>query len=586
MIFHYPNNKFIEDGRNNRLLIEGFAFLIANPTSFAAIQVDAEPTEDSATYMQNVEFLFEGGVLKVFAGGKRITNITKLLFIMSESEVSAAQDQMYRRNMAGNNEEVGRQKVFSPDVKLALQAAIEKLAVAHGITIAENINFFNDKFILYMFPLLRTMANSSTNFYKVLEDLRFIEDSSGHNDGYMLPHAMMEQTNISDALKILVGTSSKTLTRFVAHNVVRKTDLVKSLSPQLLDILINHSGKIFASGTGQVEPNVKILTCYEDILLDVFLYVRFVMDMFSNNIDHANKFLTNRKKAGENYRTNRKVANFLAENLTPAKIFNVIDDQDNYLSTLGDVVNQFSEYKEANSIPGKLRTQYPNGLELPKNWKTLKELHDKVSADYNKIKAEDNNKVIEYSPTEFQLHGMVKENIELMLPSEGSVLVSWGKSQSHCVASYADRAAMKSCIIMGVKVDGVHTYTLELRSHEIQRPIKAEEQLVNDVKEILNATSPAIERETVLACDVVQFRGNHNSNPEPEHKAIVLDMLKEVFLGGINGRDMMNEIMNLQRALEAGNYNAAPDQLAQGGALQVEALNFQGIDAQLRANGV
>src|SRR5689334_2925544 len=99
MIFDYPNNKFIEDGRTDRLLVQGFAFIVSNPVSAAALgRVDAQPDEDAATILKDVEFIFVDGLLKIRSENVRITDISKLLFIMSESEVSAAQEQMYRRN--------------------------------------------------------------------------------------------------------------------------------------------------------------------------------------------------------------------------------------------------------------------------------------------------------------------------------------------------------------------------------------------------------------------------------------------------------------------------------------------------------
>jgi PcfJ-like protein len=188
---------------------------------------------------------------------------------------------------------------------------------------------------------------------------------------------------------------------------------------------------------------------------------------------------------------------------------NILNDNGNYQSHLSDVVRQCNEYKSPSSIPPKLRTEYPNGLELPKNWKTLKELHDKVSVEYSKIKAEDNNKPIEYTPEEFQLHGLKEGNIELILPSEGATLVAWGKDQSHCVASYADRAARKELMILGVRVDDVHKYTLELRIHEKHIPrVKSEKVTTNaeDILELNVESDYQIER----TVEIYQFRTQEN----------------------------------------------------------------------------
>jgi hypothetical protein len=573
MIFDYPNNKFIEDGRNNRLLIDGFSFAIHNTVSMARLgAVDEPPIEDAATIFSSVEFIFSNGLLTVYSGGKQITDMGKLLFIMSESEVSAAQEQMYRRNMDNNSEAISRSRIFSPEIKTVLQKAIEQMAALNGITLPENINFFNDKFVLYMFPLLRGITNSSTNFYKILEDLRFSDDWTNDDNGYRIPHALLQQKNLPDAVKLYLGTSSKEIIKFIGRNLVRKTDLVKSLSPDLLNVLINHSGKIFAQGAGIEVPNVRILTCYEDVIIDVFTYLRYIMDVFSNNIDHTQKFLASKDPDKPiPFRSNRLIANFLSENFSPKKIFTIMSNEDASSSYLSDVASQYNTYKDPLSIPYKLRAEYPNGLEIPKNWKDLKELHDKVSADYNKIKAEDNNKTIPYSELEWQLHGLSKDNVTLVLPSEGSKLVEWGKEQSHCVASYSDRAANKECLIVGVKVHGKHLYTLEVRVTEHQRPIKPEPQIMSskDLFSELPGAQPPIDRESVFSYSINQFYGYGNRTPESygdgEVRKTVKELLGSVFTANnesgtytYNAQFVHQEndhLDALRYALQAGNLN-------------------------------
>ncbi len=560
MIFDYPNNKFIEDGRTDRLLIQGFAFIVSSPVSVAALgRVDAQPDEDAATIMKDVEFIFTGGLLKILSGSTRITDISKLMFIMSESEVSAAQEQMYRRNYDNNNEAIERRAIFAPEIKVVLQKAIEQLAKNNGIEIPEGIGFFNDRLILYMFPFLRTVTNSSTNFYKILEDLRFIEDYNSA-DGYVLSHTILEQKNLSDVVKLYLGTSSKEIIKFIGSNLIKKTDLVKSLSPQLLDVLINHSGKIFA-GAGVEVPQIKILTCYEDVNLEVLTYLRFVMDIFSNNIDHTQKFIQVKRTDG--FKSSKKIGKFLNENFSPKKIFSLLGEADSTQGYLTDIVNQWNTYKDPDSIPSKLRSQYPNGLELPR-FQTLKELHDKVSTDYNKIKAEDNNKTIPYTETEWQLHGLKKDGIELVLPSEGATLVTWGKEQNHCVASYAERAASKDCLIVGVKIYGKHLYTLEVRVQEHQIPVRPEPQIMSS-KDMFSELPglEKIERISKYSYSINQFYGYGNKTPEAYDDKAVRTTVKELLGSVFTYSDDINKYQDsdagdaLRYALGAGNFNVA-----------------------------
>ncbi len=568
MIFDYPNNKFIEDGRTDRLQIRGFAFYVSQALAgFHAVDVALIPEEGKSAVVSNVEFIFENQTLKVFSEGRQIKKMDQFLFIMSESEVSAAQQDMYRRNMDDNNQAIDRQNVLTPELKFAIQNALDRIAVANGVVLPENINFFNDKFVLYLFPLLRTITNASTNFYKILEDLRFSEEDNGY---YILSYDMLTQKNLSEAVNLYLGTNSKQIIKFIGNNLVRKTDLVKSLSPDLLNVLIKHSGKIFA-GSANIEPSVKILTCYEDVMLDTFTYVRYVMDIFSNNIDHTQKFIASNeavKKSG--YRSDKNIANFLRENFSAKKIFQILENPDANNSYLNDMANQYRTYKDPASIPGKLRGEFPNGLELPKSWKDIRELHDKISANYNKIKAADNNKTIPYTETEWQLHGHRESNVELILPSEGATLVTWGQEQGHCVASYAERAARKDCLIVGVKINGQHLYTMEVRTKEHQRPVKPEPMLMTSHKFSDENNLPGmeqIERISVWSYEINQFYGYKNRTPEDygdkDLRKIVKGLLGSVFTANnqmveeydLNAPDMNHQMDALRYALKAGGYN-------------------------------
>ena len=171
----------------------------------------------------------------------------------------------------------------------------------------------------------------------------------------------------------------------------------------------------------------------------------------------------------------------------------------------------------------KLREKYPNGLELPKNWKTLKELHDKVSVMYNEIKAEDNNKTISYDEVEWGLHGMRKDNIELILPSEGKTLVEWGAEQNHCVASYAERAAAKECIIVGVKINGKHLYTIDLRVSKRTIPVPPTEVIFDSKSDF------KIQRKTAYMWNINQFYGYKNHTPEAVGDGEIKKKVREMF---------------------------------------------------------
>ncbi|HBI00546.1 MAG TPA: hypothetical protein DDY18_02875 [Flavobacterium sp.] len=522
MIFNYLTKTFKDDFRNDRLTIEGIAMLemSSEPVSFA-MREDTSPEEASITKIENPILLFENGILKFFSGGERIRSISSLFFLMNESEVAAAQRNLYQRGYESAGEAISKKVVLTDVEKKTLQKAIDDLALANGIKLPENMGYFNDRLILYMYPFIRSMANSETNFHKVLEDLKHFTDV---NEGkYKFPMELLDHDNLNDVLKGYLGTGSKEITKFIANRLVVKTDLVKSLSPELLKLLIGNSSKIFGIST-----ETKILTSYEDIFFEVITYVKYVMDVFDNNVDYTQKYLNSKEKHVFTEPT-LKIMRFLNSQFSPQKRMKLMTDSEVLDYQLRDVADQISKYDTVDKIPYKLRFEYPEGLRVPKNWKTLKELHDKVSADFNIIKAEDNNKTIPYTADEWAIHGMTKDNVELVLPSEGKTLVAWGADQQHCVASYADKAANKECIIMGVKVNGIHTYTVELRL-TYKEVLVASKQMVVDKLEELPGLQPP-ERKKHYSFNIVQFYAKNNRRPEDlgdtKTRGIVRELLRE-----------------------------------------------------------
>lgn len=559
MIFDYRTKTFIDDGRNDRLTFQGLIMLelaSVEPAQFMQLE-NAGPTEQSSTKMEEPVLMFQGGILKVFSGGDRVRTLNRLFFLMNESEVSAAQRNLYSRSYESAGEAIAKKTALSDIEKKAIQKAIDDLAVANGIVLPENMNYFNDRLILYMYPFIRSFANSETNFHKILEDMKHFTDNIQETNAYRLPFDLFDHSNINDFLKEYLGTGSKEITKFIASRFIVKTDLVKSLSPELLTLLVNNSSKIFGIST-----ETKILTCYQDMMFDVITYVRYIMDIFDGNVDHTQKYLASK----ENFKwtdSDKKIMSFLRSQFSPQKRMKIMTEIKDFDNHLRDVAEQVSKYDTVDKIPYKLRFDYPEGLRVPKNWKTFKELHDKVSAEYNRIKAEDNNKTIPYSEVEWGIHGMRKDNVELVLPSEGKTLVEWGSVQEHCVASYADRAANKECIIMGVKVDGVHKYTVELRIDTREIPVPPKQIIALG----LEAEAPVIERKIQYSFRIQQFYAKNNRHPEDlgdkTTKPLVRELLKEVFQCNEEGEDIYSYRLQFQDAagIEYGR-NDARDALA------------------------
>lgn len=552
MKFDFRTRAFIDDGLTNQFTIDSIAMMEMATVSPAAFGIGGGGTgieEDKSTKFENPVLRFEDGILKVFSSGVRVRTLNQLFFIMNESEVSNAQRNLYSRGFESAGEAIAKRNVLTEIEKKAVQKCIDDMAEANGIVLPPNMGYFNDRLILYMYPFIRSFSNSETNFHKILEDMKNFANGEEISDGYKISFEMFDNTNLNDFVKAYLGTGSKEITKFIASRFVVKTDLVKSLSPELLTLLVNNSSKIFGIST-----ETKILTQYEDIMFDVLTFVRYIMDIFEGNVDYTQQYLASKAtfKWGN---ANKKIMAFLRDQFSPKKRMKIMMEDKDFDYSLRDVASQIAEYDSVDKIPYKLRFDYPEGLRVPKNWKTFKELHDKVSVDYKRIKAEDNNKTIPYTEVEWGLHGMKKDNIELVLPSEGKTLVEWGSTQEHCVASYADRAANKECLIMGIKVDGEHKYTAELRIHQREIAIPPQRTSVG-----MNEELQALARKTQYSFHIQQFYAKNNKRPEDLGDTKTIPMVKQMIAEVLQGNEMVTEYTirngfennNLQAALEYG----------------------------------
>ena len=84
---------------------------------------------------------------------------------------------------------------------------------------------------------------------------------------------------------------------------------------------------------------------------------------------------------------------------------------------------------------------------------TVQEIHDFVTAEYNKIKTE-NKKFpkTKFSKTFAEFDGKwIAEGIQMIVPKMTHDLVEWGATQNNCIGSYADRVYNGQTIIIGFK---------------------------------------------------------------------------------------------------------------------------------------
>lgn len=254
------------------------------------------------------------------------------------------------------------------------------------------------------------------------------------------------------------------------------------------------------------------------------------------------------------------------------------------LHSLKDTANMLREYDSYERIPKTLRLQYPTGLVVDFKFKTLKELHDKISTQYTIIKTEASRKEIPVAEVYMKLDGMERNGLRLVVPTNTAQLGQWGKSLNICIASYGDSAARGSTLLLGVEKEEGIKYCIEFDELSIRRtkPLENHAAFItseNIIPKLLDAniveeTYPLLierhagvtpsdtkpEDEIYYMPSMVQFRGQRNGDPSKEDRADVENMLAQwvrdnrEFLSSIKG------IFDLKKNQWYGNnqYNAAP----------------------------
>jgi hypothetical protein len=205
-------------------------------------------------------------------------------------------------------------------------------------------------------------------------------------------------------------------------------------------------------GNGK-ELNVVLLYNYQSLNQRVFREIKALNEIFS--LDYAVKLLENEDKS---YDFETHTIEFLKQFGEKTRYEMALEQGFN----LTDASNQWYKYRNADSIPDTLRSEFPEGITIPRSWKDLKELHDKISRDYLRIKAEADRLPINYSDEEKSVMQMSVADMEIKLATDTSDLVIWGGTMKNCIASYSDKAVQKSSYLLGVYRNDTLLYNMEL----------------------------------------------------------------------------------------------------------------------------
>jgi PcfJ-like protein len=172
-------------------------------------------------------------------------------------------------------------------------------------------------------------------------------------------------------------------------------------------------------------------------------------------------------------------------------------------SAMNDAGSQLRKWRRA-TLNTRQKKLFPDGITI-KKWQSIKEIHDDISRQANKLEALTKQVMMPWSESYQKVHGARADNVRILLPRTNQVLVKWGKKQSHCVGSmYNDKMQRGDCVIAGVFIESDLKYCVRLE------PIQ-----------------PVDKGGNPKGWQLQEFRGQGNCWPEPEHAAAVLTALRE-----------------------------------------------------------
>ena len=539
MVVEILSGRIIAEPDNiKQLTLTGYAGTYFNDMVFARNNTYGAPGSSDTT------FKFINGRMEVWQDGtNEVTgNTTPISFIIPKTSLSSTTSSSLTMISAQDEQQMA--------IANAIQRLIDDLAQANGIKIPP-CGDFEDRFLMYCYPLLREIWTPDINLFNIKSEMQY---GNMHQNGLL--HSAFKENTLKEAVKQTTGVTSSKMIKFIANNLIFN-------KRQQVNSTVMNSGvadRLISQGFNEVPldaPTFETRSTFvkTEINFHIFDKVGFLSEVLGS-VDYVYKFIEQRNEMLiDKYDRYPEVAiKFLKENFTPKKLLNLL--LQNYdINDVKDAAQQCEAYNDPQKIPYRLRTKYKNGINIPKNFKNFKELHDKISAQYNEIKAEEKNKEIPYTEDEFKLHGYSKKEVEFVLPAEGKTVVEWGQKFKHCIASYIDRAAKKECVLIGVKVKGELKYTMEIILDskvkwqekrkkfqtliQIDRFIGLKPEQYEDLDElckILRLEKSALSEFRMWR--IVQFYGKNNMKPERFGEQwiepVVEEMLNDVFISNLS----------------------------------------------------
>lgn len=189
---------------------------------------------------------------------------------------------------------------------------------------------------------------------------------------------------------------------------------------------------------------------------------------------------------------------------------------------LSDSINMLTKYKKENIKDFKVLELAPNGIEIPKKYRTIKELHDLVSIQANTIEKAANSEEFDYDDLIKRIDGIEVDGIEYVLPKVSFDLADVGQKLHNCVGSYKHNVKDGSSIIVFGKESGEVKYCLELNIYYLS--------------ELSAISSPDLQSPNLDFVDfknvklgLQQFRIDRNADADKTTVEKFINKLNEVF---------------------------------------------------------
>lgn len=370
------------------------------------------------------------------------------------------------------------------NILAALEEAEMHLSSFTNLLVPEELIFYA------YYPLIKepdSIVLVTESLSRYLDGNLEFKNHEGHGDQLSFKEMVSVYSNGRGGSKLLSAAGKRLIKEQKYREIIFDDPKMHAEFRQVFDenadkrILIEDVKKDI-DGNGK-ELNVVLLYNYQSLNQRVFRELKALNDIFS--LDYAVKLLENEDKS---FDFEVHTVEFLKQFGEKTRYEMALEQGFN----LSDSANQWYKYKDPQSIPDTLKAEFPDGLVIPRSWKDMKELHDKISRDYLKIKAEAERLPINYTDEEKKVMQVKAGDMDLRLAVDTSDLVIWGGTMKNCIASYSEKAVQRSSYLLGVYRNNVLLYNMELSRTSSGKTLK-----IVQLTAFRNGTVPAEDRTIV-----------------------------------------------------------------------------------------